>query len=164
MANIITWRLGCSLGTNRSQAVRMGALHPSSVTLSTGAPQGCVLRPLPYSPYSHNCTPTHSTNVFIKSGDDTTAVGLMKSRNWQSGAPSTPPKQKNQSLASGNREMNLLLYSHEETWWRVTTFKFPGAHIAQKITWQGNLISLVEDGTATGLISRRKPPLQSAAL
>lgn len=116
------------------------------------------------SPLLHNCTPTHSTNVFIKSGDDTTAVGLMKSRNWQSGAPSTPPKQKNQSLASGNREMNLLLYSHKETWWRVTTFKFPGAHIAQKITWQGNLISLVEDGTATGLISRRKPPLQSAAL
>lgn len=63
--------------TNRSQTVRMGNYHSSPLSLSTGAPQGCVLSPFLYSLYTHDCTPTHKTNTIIKFADDMTVVGLI---------------------------------------------------------------------------------------
>ncbi len=62
--------------TGRSQVVRMGN-NTSSLILNTGAPQGCVLSPLLYSLYTHDCTATHSSNVIIKFADDTTVIGLI---------------------------------------------------------------------------------------
>lgn len=43
--------------TDRSQAVRQGPYTSSTITLSTGTPQGCVLSPILYSLFSH-LTPT----------------------------------------------------------------------------------------------------------
>ncbi len=51
--------------TGRSQVVRMGNNTSSPLILNTGAPQGCVLSPLLYSLYTHDCTATHSSNVQI---------------------------------------------------------------------------------------------------
>ncbi len=63
--------------TGRSQVVRMGNNTSSPLTLNTGAPQGCILSPLLYSLYTHDCTATHSSNVIVKFADDTTVIGLI---------------------------------------------------------------------------------------
>ncbi len=63
--------------TGRSQVVRMGNNTSSPLILNTGAPQNCVLSPLLYSLYTHDCTATHSSNVIVKFADDTTVIGLI---------------------------------------------------------------------------------------
>ncbi len=63
--------------TSRSQVVRMGNNTSSPLVLNTGAPHGCILSPLLYSLYTHDCTATHSSNVIIKFADDTTVIGLI---------------------------------------------------------------------------------------
>ncbi|KAI3370336.1 hypothetical protein L3Q82_025113 [Scortum barcoo] len=46
-----------------------------------GAPQGCVLSPLLFTLLTHNCTPLHSSNLFIKFADDTTVAVLISNNN-----------------------------------------------------------------------------------
>jgi len=53
----------------------MGSLTSSVLTLSTGAPQGCILSPLLYALYTHDCVATHSSNTILKFADDT--MGLI---------------------------------------------------------------------------------------
>ena len=50
----------------RPQAVRIGNATSSPWTLITGAPQGCVLSPLLYSLFIHDCVATHSSNTIVK--------------------------------------------------------------------------------------------------
>ena len=63
--------------TGRPQAARVGSNASSTITMNTGAPQGCVLSPLLFTLLTHDCTPTHNSNLFIKFADDTTVVGLI---------------------------------------------------------------------------------------
>ena len=62
---------------DRSQRVRVGRHTSTSLSLSTGSPQGCVLSPLLYTLYTHNCTPAHRSNTMVKFEDDTKVVGLL---------------------------------------------------------------------------------------
>ncbi len=66
--------------TGRPQAVRVGINTSSTITLNTGAPQGCVLSPILFTLLTHDCTPSHNSNLFIKFADDTTVVGLISNR------------------------------------------------------------------------------------
>ena len=67
--------------SDRSQRVRLGRHTSTSLSLSTGSPQGCVLSPLLYTLYTHNCTPAHRSNTMVKFADDTTVVGLISNGN-----------------------------------------------------------------------------------
>ncbi len=77
--------------TGRPQAVRVGINTSSTITLNTGAPQGCVLSPLLFTLLTHDCTPSHNSNLSLVA-DDTTVVGLISNRDettvnylfWQS--------------------------------------------------------------------------------
>ncbi|KAI3376417.1 hypothetical protein L3Q82_016438, partial [Scortum barcoo] len=87
----VTWIL--NFLTGRPQAVRMGSTTSSTLTLNTGAPQGCVLSPLLYSLFTHDCVATHSSNTIIKFADDTTVIGLITTatmRRLQRGQRSEP--------------------------------------------------------------------------
>jgi hypothetical protein len=57
--------------------VHIGNATSSTLTLNTGAPQGCVLSPLLYSLFTHDCVATHSSNTIVKFADDTTVIGLI---------------------------------------------------------------------------------------
>lgn len=63
--------------TGRPQSVCVSHNTSSTTTLSTGAPQGCVLSPLLFTMLSHNCTSKFSSNHIIKFADDTTVVSLI---------------------------------------------------------------------------------------
>ncbi|KAI5610633.1 hypothetical protein C0J50_12008 [Silurus asotus] len=50
----------------------MGNQVSSTLILNTGIPQGCVLSPLLYSLFTHNCASLYNYNIFIEYADDTT--------------------------------------------------------------------------------------------
>ena len=57
--------------------VKLGNNTSTSLILNTGNPQGCVLSPLLYFLFTHECVAMHASNSIIKFADDTTVVGLI---------------------------------------------------------------------------------------
>ncbi len=64
--------------TDRQQLVRLGKFSSSTRTISTGAPQGCVLSPLLFSLYTNDCTSKDPSVKLLKFADDTTLIGLIQ--------------------------------------------------------------------------------------
>ncbi len=64
--------------TDRQQVVRLGKFSSSTHTISTGAPQGCVLSPLLFSLYTNDCTSKDPSVELLKFADDTTLIGLIQ--------------------------------------------------------------------------------------
>ena len=56
---------------------KVGNTSSTSQTLNTGAPQGCVLSPIPYSLFTYDCVTMHASNSIIKFANDTTVMGLI---------------------------------------------------------------------------------------
>ncbi len=63
--------------TGRPQVVKVGQFTSNPITLNVGAPQGCVLSPLLYSIYTHDCVSSHSSNSIVKFADDTVVLGRI---------------------------------------------------------------------------------------
>ncbi len=61
----------------RTQVAKIGQFTSNSITPNVGAPQGCVLSPLLYSLYTHDCVSSHSSTSIIKFADDTVVLGLI---------------------------------------------------------------------------------------
>ena len=62
---------------NRPQVVNIGDNLSSSVTLSTGTPQGCVLSPMLYSLFTHDCLSCHVRTKILQFANDTRVIGLI---------------------------------------------------------------------------------------
>ena len=73
--SICQWVLDFLL--NRPQCVRIGKMFSGSLTLNTGAPQGCVLSPLLFTLFTNDCVSIHDSVIMIKFSDDTTLEGLI---------------------------------------------------------------------------------------
>jgi hypothetical protein len=67
--------------TGHPQVVRVGNNTSATLILNTRAHQGCVLCPLLYSLFTHDCVAKHNSNTIIKFADDTTVVGLITDNN-----------------------------------------------------------------------------------
>ncbi len=146
--------------TGRPQAVRVGSNTSSTVTLNTGAPQGCVLSPLLFTLLTHDCTPTSSSNLFIKFTDNMTVVGLINNKN------ETIYRSEESRLATWCKDNNLhlnvekmkeivvhfrrkhaqhspLTINVAAVEW-LSSAKFLGVHISQDLSWNINTTSLAK--------------------
>ncbi len=61
-----------------SRANFQGKLTSRTLTISTSAPQGCVLSPLLFSLYTNDCTSKYPSVKLLKFADDTTVIGLIE--------------------------------------------------------------------------------------
>ncbi|KAI2648566.1 RNA-directed DNA polymerase from mobile element jockey [Labeo rohita] len=64
--------------TDRQQLMRVGKLTSGTRTISTGAPQGCILSPLLFSLYTNDCTSKDPSVKLLKFADDTTVICLIQ--------------------------------------------------------------------------------------
>ena len=94
--------------TGRPQVVKVGNNISTSLTLNTGAPQGCVLSPLLYSLFTHDCLVMHTSNSIIKFADDTTVVGLISNND------ETAYREEVRALGVWCQENNLSLNVNKE--------------------------------------------------
>ncbi|KAF7708963.1 hypothetical protein HF521_018020, partial [Silurus meridionalis] len=147
--------------TDRPQAERVGKHTSSTLTLSTGAPQGCVLSPLLYSLYTYDCVATSNSTNIIKFADDTVVVGLINNND------ETAYLQEVKNLERWCQENNLLLNisktkelivdfstKREQSYQpinisgtpmkRVDSFRYLGVHITQDLSWSCHTNTLVK--------------------
>lgn len=57
-------------GLHDQQSVRIHNVSSSSIVLSTGSPQGCVLRPLLFTLLTYDCSLNHPGCHIVKFADD----------------------------------------------------------------------------------------------
>ena len=62
----------------RPQVIRVGNNTSATLILNTGAPQGCLLSPVLYSIFTHDCVAKHDSNTIIKFADDKLEVVLAR--------------------------------------------------------------------------------------
>ncbi|XP_051924258.1 uncharacterized protein LOC127602260 [Hippocampus zosterae] len=60
-----------------TQAVRVGSNTSGTIMMNKRAPHGYVLSPLLFTLLTHDCSPSSSSNLFVKFANDMTVVGLI---------------------------------------------------------------------------------------
>ncbi len=135
--------------TDRPQVVSVDRHTSFTLILNIGAPQGCVLSPLLYSLYTHDCVATFDSNAIVKFVGDTAMVGLITDNNEKANLKEA------ECLALWCQDNNLLLNVSKELIMdfgkkqgrkhaplningssveRVDSFKYLGIHITEGLT------------------------------
>ncbi|KAI2647702.1 putative RNA-directed DNA polymerase from transposon BS [Labeo rohita] len=146
--------------TGRPQAVWVGNNTSSTITSNTGTPQGCVLSPLLFTLLTHDCAPSHSSNLFIKFADDTTVVGLISNNDetnyrsemsrlagWCSGNNLSLNVEKTKEIVVDFRRAHTQhapLTIDGASVERVSSTKFLGVHITDDLSWAKNITTLAK--------------------
>ncbi len=129
--------------TARPQVVKVSQFTSNSITLNIGAPQGCVLSPLLYSLYTHDCVSSHSSTSIITFADDTVVLGLINNINCLSLNVSKTKELIVDFRKRQQRPYTPLMISGTPVE-RVSSFKYLGVNISEDLTWTTHIQTQVK--------------------
>ncbi len=147
--------------TGRPQVVKVGQFTSNSITLNVGALQGCVLSPLLYSLYTHDCVSSHRSTSIIKFADNTMVLGLISNNDetayldeverltsWCQDNCLSLNVSKTKELIVDFRKKHLLPYTplmiSGTPVERVSSFKYLGVNISEDLTWTTHIQTQVK--------------------
>ncbi len=139
----------------------MGQFTSNSITLNVGAPQGCVLSPLLYSLYTHECVSSHSSTSIVKFADDTVVLGLISNNDetayldkierltsWCQDNCLSLNVSKTKELIVDFRKRQQRPYTpltiSRTPVKRVSSFKYLGVNISEDLTWTAHIQTQVK--------------------
>ncbi|KAF7702960.1 hypothetical protein C0J45_8209 [Silurus meridionalis] len=123
--------------------------------------KSCVLSPLFYSLFTHDCAPPHNSNIVIKYADDTTMVGQISNNKesaykeeirsltaWCAINNLTLTAMKTKELivdflrSNSRGHFSVNINGTKVEW--VSSFKFLGVYISEDLSWHQDISALVK--------------------